>query len=250
MTPHDRMLTSAPSSDVQQGSAGVGAPTPSQSPSPQDAASHDDASALQHAKAACALIFGAAGTRPFALRYWDGITEPATNEHPPFTIVIQRPGSLRRMLLPPNELSIVEAVLSGDIEIEGDIEAAMWLGDAINGNLRSPSALFALARHLFALPRLELGSDVRVFRAEHTVEKIGERHAPERDRAAIRYHYDVGNEFYALWLDKRMVYSCAYFENDDKPDAVLDAAQEAKLDLICRKLRFKPGERRLDVGGG
>jgi cyclopropane-fatty-acyl-phospholipid synthase len=68
-----------------------------------------------------------------------------------------------------------------------------------------------------------------------------------RDAAAIHYHYDVGNNFYKLWLDERMVYSCAYFRSAEDS---LDAAQEAKLDLICRKLRLKPGERLLDIGCG
>jgi cyclopropane-fatty-acyl-phospholipid synthase len=68
-----------------------------------------------------------------------------------------------------------------------------------------------------------------------------------RDAAAIHYHYDVGNSFYKLWLDKRMVYSCAYFRSAEDS---LDVAQEAKLDLICRKLRLEPGERLLDIGCG
>ncbi len=61
------------------------------------------------------------------------------------------------------------------------------------------------------------------------------------------YHYDVSNEFYALWLDKKLTYSCAYFETGNES---LDAAQEAKYDLICRKLRLRPGERLLDIGCG
>ena len=73
------------------------------------------------------------------------------------------------------------------------------------------------------------------------------RHSARTDRAAIRYHYDVGNAFYQLWLDQRMVYSCAYFRTGDE---TLDEAQRAKLDHICRKLRLAPGERLLDVGCG
>jgi cyclopropane-fatty-acyl-phospholipid synthase len=73
------------------------------------------------------------------------------------------------------------------------------------------------------------------------------RHSQRSDRAAIQYHYDVGNAFYALWLDERMVYSCAYFRTGDES---LDEAQVAKLDHICRKLRLVPGERLLDVGCG
>ena len=68
--------------------------------------------------------------------------------------------------------------------------------------------------------------------------------------AAIRFHYDVGEDFYRLWLDRRLTYSCAYFERPDDPDADLDAAQEAKLDLICRKLDLQPGQRLLDIGCG
>lgn len=73
------------------------------------------------------------------------------------------------------------------------------------------------------------------------------RHTRSRDRRNITYHYDVSNEFYGLWLDRNRVYSCAYFE---QPDEDLDTAQEKKLDLICRKLMLKPGERLLDIGCG
>ena len=72
-------------------------------------------------------------------------------------------------------------------------------------------------------------------------------HSRGRDRDAVRYHYDVSNDFYRLWLDKEMVYSCAYFK---RPEDSLDAAQEQKLDYICRKLRLQPGERLLDIGCG
>jgi cyclopropane-fatty-acyl-phospholipid synthase len=75
----------------------------------------------------------------------------------------------------------------------------------------------------------------------------GAQHSKERDRAAVQYHYDVGNDFYALWLDKRMVYSCAYFKTGQED---IDTAQEQKLDHICRKLRLSPGEHLLDIGCG
>ncbi|MEO5817929.1 MAG: cyclopropane-fatty-acyl-phospholipid synthase family protein [Gemmatimonadaceae bacterium] len=218
--------------------------------SPLGAPTHDNASALEHSMAICALLFGPPGTRAFPIRYWDGTVEPALGEPLPFTFVIARAGALRRMLLPPNELSIIEAVLSGDVEIEGEMEQAMWMGDGINARLRSPRILFALFRHLVALPREEAGANVRELRAVHTVGRAGDVHEPERDRAAIRYHYDVGNDFYSLWLDERMVYSCAYFADGRETEDELEAAQLAKLDLICRKLRLKAGERMLDVGCG
>lgn len=73
------------------------------------------------------------------------------------------------------------------------------------------------------------------------------RHSRLFDRKAISYHYDVSNDFYGLWLDRRRVYSCAYFK---RPDDTLDAAQEQKLDHICRKLDLKRNERFLDIGCG
>jgi cyclopropane-fatty-acyl-phospholipid synthase len=69
----------------------------------------------------------------------------------------------------------------------------------------------------------------------------------EHDAEAIAFHYDVSNDFYALFLDRRMVYTCAYYR---RPDGDLDQAQEDKLDLVCRKLRLKAGERLLDIGCG
>ena len=73
------------------------------------------------------------------------------------------------------------------------------------------------------------------------------RHTKRRDAEAIEFHYDVSNEFYELFLDRRMVYTCAYYRD---PDGDLDQAQEDKLDLVCRKLRLAPGERLLDIGCG
>jgi cyclopropane-fatty-acyl-phospholipid synthase len=151
------------------------------------------------------------------------------------------------MLLPPSELSIVEAYLSGDVEIDGDFEAAMGLSDAIGARIRSPRTLARLARHLFALPNHAGYDERRARRSEPVVAAEGRPHEPARDRAAIQFHYDVGNDFYSLWLDERMVYSCAYYR---APDVTLDEAQRAKLDLICRKLRLRPGHRLLDVGCG
>ncbi|MYW04050.1 cyclopropane-fatty-acyl-phospholipid synthase family protein, partial [Streptomyces sp. SID3343] len=82
---------------------------------------------------------------------------------------------------------------------------------------------------------------------EEVRRRRGVAHSLRRDRAAISHHYDVGNDFYALVLGPSMVYSCAYW---DRPDATLEDAQRAKLDLICRKLALAPGMRLLDVGCG
>jgi cyclopropane-fatty-acyl-phospholipid synthase len=203
--------------------------------------------ALRHSREVLAELFGPPAEREFAVRYWNGTVEPGRRSPAPFTFRLERPGALRRMLLPPSELSIIEAYLSGDVDIEGRVEDAATLGDAINRRVRSAGRMASIVRHVLALPKTDTVEAVRAARAEHSVERAGGQHEKERDRAAVRYHYDIGNDFYALWLDQRMVYSCAYFED---PAASLDDAQLAKLDLVCRKLRLRPGERLLDVGCG
>jgi cyclopropane-fatty-acyl-phospholipid synthase len=202
---------------------------------------------LGHSRAIVALVFGPVAERAFDVRYWDGSVDHGQGGTTAFRLGVNRPGALRRMLLPPSELSIVESYLSGDVDIDGEMESAMGLSDEIGARVRSPRVLARLMGHLFALPRREVADDVRVARSEGVVAPVGRPHDPSRDRAAIRFHYDVGNDFYALWLDARMVYSCAYYR---QPTDSLDEAQRAKLDLICRKLRLRPGHRLLDVGCG
>ena len=204
-----------------------------------------DGNALLAARAVLEDAFGPVATRRFAVRFWNGtLDKPA--EPPRFTIVLESPGALRRMLVPPSELTLAESYIFGDIDVEGDLEAAADLGDVAASRLRSPRALLRLARHVLALPRDEKhnGDDPAL---ELSPQLSGRRHSTNRDRDAVRFHYNVGNAFYALWLDARMVYSCGYFAHGDDD---LDRAQESKLDLICRKLRLAPGERLLDIGCG
>jgi cyclopropane-fatty-acyl-phospholipid synthase len=202
--------------------------------------------ALSRCRVVLAALFGEPHGRSFDVKFWDGSIDHGGNPRPPFTMVLNRPASLRRMLLPPNELSIVESYISGDTEIEGSMEAASNLGEMIGDRLRSPLAVARLVGLVLKLPGTA-DDNLADARFPERARKLGPRHAPVRDAAAIHFHYDVGNDFYKLWLDRRMVYSCAYFRS---PDDSLDVAQEAKLDLICRKLRLKPGERLLDIGCG
>ncbi len=192
-------------------------------------------------------LFGPPAGRTFTIRLWDGTVEaPAAGNDSRFTLILRRPGALRRMLLPPTELALGEAYLRDDYDIEGDIEAAAALAPLIVDHLKSPAAVARLLMRLRQLPADDLpADDPAPPRAPITLR--GRRHSRYRDAVAVRSHYDVGNEFYALWLDRRMVYSCAYFETETTD---LDTAQAAKLDLICRKLRLQPGERLLDIGSG
>jgi len=119
------------------------------------------------------------------------------------------------MLLPPTELSIVEAFIAGDVDIDGSMEAASQLGEQIGGRLRSPLAIARLVQMVLGLPG-QAEDDLADTRFPEHARKLGPRHTPVRDAAAIQFHYDVGNDFYKLWLDRRMVYSCAYFKTQDE----------------------------------
>jgi cyclopropane-fatty-acyl-phospholipid synthase len=183
--------------------------------------------------------------RSFAIRYWDGSTDPAgAVDSPAFTIVLNHPGSLARMLLPPSQLTLAEAYVRGDFEVEGNMEAAAGVAIQLRNRLTSPVAAARLMVRLRRLPR----SPRRRWRAGLSKRgRLGPRHSPFRDAAAVRYHYDMGNDFYALWLDQKMVYSCAYFPTGQED---IHSAQVAKLEHLCRKLRLKQGERLLDIGCG
>jgi cyclopropane-fatty-acyl-phospholipid synthase len=160
----------------------------------------------------------------------------------PVRVVVSGPDALARLLWPPSQDGFGEAYLRGDVDIQGDIWAAVDAGRSFD--------LRRLARHAPRLVRLgvELRRGAGSAPALHRVARLsGRRHSAARDLAAIRFHYDVGNDFFALWLDRGLTYSCAYFETQE---TTLDAAQEAKLDLICRKLRLRPGMRLLDIGCG
>lgn len=179
--------------------------------------------------------------RDFQIQFWDG-TIWGTEEQPRFTLVLNHPGALRAMFSLPSELTLGEAYIRDDFDIAGDIEAAFDLADYLLSQKRSLWQSFDLNERLQQLPETD-----RARAYSHPVEFGGEAHTKDRDRQAISYHYDLPPEFYALWLDQRMVYSCAYFE---APDEDLESAQVRKMDYICRKLRLRPGERLLDIGCG
>ncbi|MFN2432399.1 MAG: class I SAM-dependent methyltransferase [Gemmatimonadota bacterium] len=188
------------------------------------------------------LLLDSYGPRDFAVRLWDGSSRAADPGEPTrFTLVLNRPDVLYRMLVPPGRRSVGEAYLTGAVEVEGDFIAAIGIVRAIVRGL-SPSKL---ARLVLDVARLRERAAHRPLPPKPQLN--GRLHTPERDSLAIRYHYDVGTDFYALWLDERMVYSCSYFPTGEES---LDLSQERKLEHICRKLRLRPGERFLDLGCG
>ena len=157
---------------------------------------------------------------PLRINLWSGRTFDLGPE-PRVTMTVPTARALR-YLVSPNLMKLGEAYVEGYIKVEGSLRDVFEVGERFARSVSQRAASFA------PLGRLR-------------------RHTRRKDKAAIQYHYDVSNEFYKLFLDRNMVYSCAYFESEQ--DA-LEQAQEQKLDHILKKLMLKPGERLLDVGCG
>jgi cyclopropane-fatty-acyl-phospholipid synthase len=175
------------------------------------------------------------------VRFWDGGRVEATVEDAP-TFFVRRPSALAHFLSSPGTLGLGRAYVDGSLAVD-DLDGAFlvvdeWQPPALTGADRARLGLaIAAAAVPGGVPRrpgLEL-----ILR--------GERHSAERDAAAVRYHYDVGNDFFALFLDESMTYSCAIFSRGAK---TLEEAQRTKLELVASKLELKPGMRVLDVGCG
>jgi cyclopropane-fatty-acyl-phospholipid synthase len=179
--------------------------------------------------------------RNFRVRLWDGSVWGEC-QNPSFTLVLEHPGSLRVMFLSPNDVTLGEAYIYGDFDIEGDISAVFPLGEYLLEAGPKGKERLELMSLLHKLPRMRAPRE-----GYAAARPRGWLHSRERDRQSISYHYDLPVEFYQLFLDPRLVYSCAYFESEDDN---LDLAQERKLDYICRKLRLQGGERLLDIGCG
>jgi len=191
-------------------------------------------------------LFG--GPLPIRVRGWDG-TESGPTDAP--AVVIRSRRALRRLLWNPGELGLAEAYITGEIDVEGELAeglALVWAAIGERGLRPVRLTTRQLARALATAARLgALGP--RPSPPASRARLTGARHSRARDRAAISHHYDLSNEFYALLLDEHMAYSCAYFTSND-PSYTLAEAQRDKLDLVCRKLALRSGDRLLDIGCG
>lgn len=210
-------------------------------------------------------VFASYPRRDFAFRLWDGTLwqkkptppppssssssdtyqtnvngEENTVVKPKFTVVLNHAAALRRMFLPPSDDRFGLAYTLGDFDIEGDTGGALDLGRHLWETWRWYD-IFISAFKLIRLPSSPNST------SSHMAQLSGSVHSENRDRNAIQFHYDMGNDFYQLWLDSRMVYSCGYFKS---PQDSIEDAQLNKLDIICRKLRLRRGETLLDIGCG
>jgi cyclopropane-fatty-acyl-phospholipid synthase len=155
---------------------------------------------------------------PLRLELWNGRAFDLASE-PKVKIGVPSPSALRS-LLSPDLMKLGQAYVEGTLRVEGPILEVFRVAESFTRGAAS--------------------------RGRKGLRRFG-RHNRKRDRDAIAYHYDVSNEFYSLWLDRNMVYSCAYFRSEGDS---LELAQEQKLDHILNKLLVKPGERFLDIGCG
>ncbi|MGW2592928.1 class I SAM-dependent methyltransferase [Streptomyces sp. NPDC001515] len=187
------------------------------------------------------------GPLPVRLHAWDG-SRCGPADAP--VVTLRSPDALRRLIRRPGELGLAEAYITGDLDVDGDLAEALsragrTVRDRPAGRPRPArlAAAAALAVRLGAAgpPPPRPGGRARL---------TGPLHSASRDRAAISHHYDLSNDFYALLLDPSMAYSCAYWTRPGDPAYTLADAQRDKLELICRKLALRPGDRLLDVGCG
>lgn len=165
---------------------------------------------------------------PIRLCFSDGETFDLGPD-PSVTIAIHSPRVLRALLAGDMGL-LGDLYVAGDLTVEGPIDDVMNAGIRLAERIGRHRGLSLAGKALAWLPRNPL-----------------KRRTRRTDAEAISRHYDVSNDFYRLWLDRRMVYSCAYFRSGHED---IDEAQDNKLDHICRKLRLEPGDHMLDIGCG
>lgn len=186
---------------------------------------------------------------PIEIRFWDGSALSGGGTTAGAALDVRSPQALRRLLWAPNELGAGRAYVAGDLDVSGDIYAALALRDVVERNGQGASLALGVGGWLRLVGALWRINAVRLPPQPPSTEVRlrGRVHSLRRDATAIRHHYDVGNEFYRLVLGRTMTYSCGYFATDE---STLDDAQTAKHDLVCRKLGLEPGMRLLDVGCG
>lgn len=184
------------------------------------------------------LIFRDYDGIPFRIRFWDGSTWQSSVDDSVFEIVLNTEEAWYALTGCPDELSLGEQYVNGNLDVNGDLYLALRALPKIEDCIMStaPSSGLLLSR-----------LTVSVFDEIRQLIHLRGHHSKARDAAAISYHYDKPSDFYRLWLGPSMVYSCAYFEDWQNE---LTVAQTDKMDLVCRKLALKPHDRFRDIGCG
>ena len=189
-------------------------------------------------------------TGSLGVRLWDGKVISLGRANPVATVVVHAATLLRELAWRPDVLRLAEAYFYEEIDVEGDLFALLKQKihlQSLTVTMRDRLLLFSAALFAGSASAPVQGDNASVRWTTPLQASTSRKHSKAHNREAIGFHYDASNEFYRLWLDEQMVYSCAYF-ND--PGESLEQAQRNKLDHICRKLRLKAGERLLDIGCG
>lgn len=198
---------------------------------------------VAHSRQTLEKIFVGLKPRAFDVRFWDGSVlvgdAPAK-----FTLALKHPGAVRNMFWPPKPLTFGEAYVYDDFDVEGDMLAFQDLCNYFIEDLPKLPLMHRLgiAWTLWRMPKIERPRTGRA-----PAQLPGKAHSKERDKAAIKYHYDQPPVFFEKLLGPAMLYTSGVWES---PDETLEVAQKRKLDTICRKLRLKAGDRLLDIGCG
>ena len=185
----------------------------------------------------------------FRVCLWDGTEVHLGRDHPAFSLTFRSAKAFQELVLSRDPLCLAESYFQGLINIDGDLYSALKLRHHLTSlqlSLIEKAALVTKALRIKPDKIASTGSDTPKW-AKTFGQKLGISSSKKLNRDAISFHYDVSNNFYALWLDEQMAYSCAYYEDASQS---LEQAQCNKLDHICRKLRLKSGERLLDIGCG
>jgi cyclopropane-fatty-acyl-phospholipid synthase len=153
---------------------------------------------------------------------------------PACTLSVANPNTLGSLIAAPDEITVAEAFILGDLDVDGDIFSVFSIVEHL---LRRPRTLRQRVAEKMARSLFAIGNTL----------KHGVAHSSGRDRASIAHHYDQPVAFFEPWLGTSLVYSCAYFHAAEDS---LDVAQKQKLEHVCHKLRLQPGERFLDIGCG
>jgi cyclopropane-fatty-acyl-phospholipid synthase len=180
--------------------------------------------------------------RPFTVEFWNGERVPSTNGGGGPLFRVRSPRAVAHALAAPGQLGIGRAYVSGELEVS-DLDDVLRLL-----NTWKPPPLDRAHKAKLALAAVRAAGITRPpGRPQSELVPSGKFHSKERDARAVRHHYDLGNDFFALFLDESMTYSCGVW---NRGAATLEEAQEAKLELVCTKLAIQPRERVLDIGCG
>lgn len=202
---------------------------------------------LATAKELCRALAGKLDSK-ISIRLWDGSLQPlGTNVIDGYELSVSGPGVIGAMIRRPTAENLLCLYARGHVDFHGANIVDFMRTARVKGSRRRAKSVsksliaktimhFALARDVEAAQGLRFQGD-----------DLGHNRKQSDNRDFIQFHYDIGNDFYKLFLDKEMLYSCAYFRSWDES---LEQAQLNKLDMICRKLQLKPGDRMLDIGCG